>query len=360
MSPVCFACQHANPPDAKFCNECGCPCSLKPCAQCDAINDAGADECKRCGADFRDTKTCATARSEVARSTESSRDEVVGAGKARGRFIPDAISVDHFDTSTFADLTLPPDIAQSANVDFLIFPTSGTRGLESKRLDGRPAVALAPDDAGADNVDFSLFPAARVTNLGIKEKEVDALPPDSASARSRRRPKILALALLSVVCVAGFYGARYRYPFEESPDRLSQGAMTIGASTVESSPGPPSSSESAKLVPGADGKVDATAANDSLPTVIDAMEAEPTSMAQRGIANEVLNHGATVSARDVSKSVTSGVRGTDKARLPRSLAAAGSASAVSQKRVSEPSQQRSEGCADGVAALGLCDVTSGR
>jgi len=322
MSPVCFACQHANPPDAKFCNECGCPCSLKPCPQCDAINDAGADQCQRCGVNFRDASLRATAEFEVVRATESSREEVVKAGKAGERFTTDALSVNDLGTSTFADLTLPPDIAESANVDFLLFPTSEVRELESRRLRNPAAVALPPDDAGANNVDFSLFPTSRASNSAIEEKEIDALPTEPASARSRRRPTILALALLSIVCVAGFYGARYGLPFDESPDRLSQGAMTIGASAINSSsPSSATSNEPAKLVPGAEGEVDVTAANDSLHTLTDAMKPDPTSMVQRGIANE--------------------------------------RSAISQ-RVSEPSRQRPEGCADSVAALGLCNVTSGR
>ena len=51
-SPKCLFCGHGNPADAKFCNECASPLHLKPCNECDAINDRSAESCYKCGADF--------------------------------------------------------------------------------------------------------------------------------------------------------------------------------------------------------------------------------------------------------------------------------------------------------------------
>jgi ribosomal protein L40E len=48
----CSFCQHANPPDAKFCNECGSPLNLEPCARCEAVNDVHATRCHGCGAEL--------------------------------------------------------------------------------------------------------------------------------------------------------------------------------------------------------------------------------------------------------------------------------------------------------------------
>jgi ribosomal protein L40E len=48
--PQCCFCDHTNPATAKFCNECGSPLHLKPCRQCEAINDIGAKTCYKCGA----------------------------------------------------------------------------------------------------------------------------------------------------------------------------------------------------------------------------------------------------------------------------------------------------------------------
>jgi ribosomal protein L40E len=52
FSPKCLFCGHGNPADAKFCNECASPLHLKPCNECDAINDRSAESCYKCGADF--------------------------------------------------------------------------------------------------------------------------------------------------------------------------------------------------------------------------------------------------------------------------------------------------------------------
>jgi len=45
----CIFCAHVNPAGAKFCNDCGSPLHLKPCRQCDAINDRDARRCYNCG-----------------------------------------------------------------------------------------------------------------------------------------------------------------------------------------------------------------------------------------------------------------------------------------------------------------------
>jgi hypothetical protein len=47
---MCSFCDHRNPAGAKFCNECAFPLHLKPCNQCDAINDQAATNCYKCGA----------------------------------------------------------------------------------------------------------------------------------------------------------------------------------------------------------------------------------------------------------------------------------------------------------------------
>jgi hypothetical protein len=46
----CRFCEHDNPADARFCNECGSPLYLKPCPQCEAVNDNAALQCFQCGA----------------------------------------------------------------------------------------------------------------------------------------------------------------------------------------------------------------------------------------------------------------------------------------------------------------------
>lgn len=49
---MCPFCDHRNPADAKFCNDCASPLHLKPCSQCSRVNDQAATNCYDCGAAF--------------------------------------------------------------------------------------------------------------------------------------------------------------------------------------------------------------------------------------------------------------------------------------------------------------------
>jgi len=44
----CLFCSHANPAGSRYCNECGSPLRLKPCPECDAVNDLEAVNCYQC------------------------------------------------------------------------------------------------------------------------------------------------------------------------------------------------------------------------------------------------------------------------------------------------------------------------
>jgi hypothetical protein len=49
---MCPFCDHRNPADAKFCNECASPLNLKPCSQCNRVNEQAATRCYECGTAF--------------------------------------------------------------------------------------------------------------------------------------------------------------------------------------------------------------------------------------------------------------------------------------------------------------------
>lgn len=49
---LCLTCGHRNPVGARFCNACGGPLHLKPCAQCEAFNTRAAAHCHQCGEAF--------------------------------------------------------------------------------------------------------------------------------------------------------------------------------------------------------------------------------------------------------------------------------------------------------------------
>src|SRR3569833_3304295 len=48
----CHFCTHGNPAGSKFCNQCGSPLDLKPCAKCEAMNHVAVDRCYQCGTAF--------------------------------------------------------------------------------------------------------------------------------------------------------------------------------------------------------------------------------------------------------------------------------------------------------------------
>ena len=55
MSQIsCSFCTNPNPPEAKFCTQCGSPLGLKPCPACEAVNAAAAERCRQCGAAFNE------------------------------------------------------------------------------------------------------------------------------------------------------------------------------------------------------------------------------------------------------------------------------------------------------------------
>ena len=45
----CPSCDHANPSNSHFCNQCGMPVHFEACGRCDAINLRGATSCHKCG-----------------------------------------------------------------------------------------------------------------------------------------------------------------------------------------------------------------------------------------------------------------------------------------------------------------------
>ena len=107
MSSVCCPCQHTNPADAKFCNQCGQPLRQKPCAQCDAINYVGARNCEHCGADFNEAKiaTFESAPSVSATLSQSRSARAAHSGAGFNFEKINTVSADHADQSILAEIT---------------------------------------------------------------------------------------------------------------------------------------------------------------------------------------------------------------------------------------------------------------
>jgi hypothetical protein len=76
-SASCHFCTHRNPAGSKFCNQCGSPLDLKPCAKCEAMNHIAVDRCYQCGAPFAIAENLEFA--EVAASGANASAAVPGA-----------------------------------------------------------------------------------------------------------------------------------------------------------------------------------------------------------------------------------------------------------------------------------------
>src|SRR5262252_1394876 len=71
-SAGCSFCEQVNPPVAKFCNACGAPMHLVPCARCGAVNDPkAATTCYQCDAALPETRLGDFARSSSGAETSA-------------------------------------------------------------------------------------------------------------------------------------------------------------------------------------------------------------------------------------------------------------------------------------------------
>lgn len=66
----CTFCDHANPPQSKFCNACGAPLHLTLCSNCDALNDKTASTCYKCDTALPSSRIEALALAAAAQDDE--------------------------------------------------------------------------------------------------------------------------------------------------------------------------------------------------------------------------------------------------------------------------------------------------
>ena len=156
----CPFCANRNPQGARFCNECGSPLHLAPCANCEAVNDVEARACHRCGV-----------------ALDRERDaELVGAGGVERAEGVDVLAA-----------------ASRANV-----PTALSSWLDEvgapRRTPSRPppvAPAAPEPPSFGDEPSFSI------------DSDVDAQDSPRALARPRNHRIVAALALVLVIAGAG-------------------------------------------------------------------------------------------------------------------------------------------------------------
>ena len=199
-SACCSFCRHANPIGAKFCNACGCILRLKPCEQCDAINDLNAPNCHQCGADLFDL-TAPKHASAGTRALVASSPSVVGS-----------------DTVTAEPNTFQNEL------------TNDSASLSAVRLD--PFWRESWVVAGSRP---PVLPATPARQDDVLAKH-SAVVFGSALWVKCRRQATLATALVIAAGVAGFYGYEQSNPIDASIHKQSVGSIAIGTASIGSLP----------------------------------------------------------------------------------------------------------------------------
>ena len=196
----CRFCRHANPPGAKFCNECGSPLHLRPCSHCEAVTDASAGTCHQCGAAF----DAEDAPSIVAVSAHAATSEARSAlPETHGDRMPpaprDSATRPRISVRSDADEDVPAssDLTRVAEPD----PSTHIPEWLAERFDAANRVEIARDRT--PSAESQPNASSRATSEEREEAPPRSLLAEYDAHSPRRRPSpLLAIAAVAVAAVA--------------------------------------------------------------------------------------------------------------------------------------------------------------
>jgi hypothetical protein len=390
FSSKCLFCGHVNPADAKFCNDCASPLHLKPCHECDAINDRSTQSCYKCGADFpvqiaTTQEGPATLESQApsgrSRVGEFRRDPGLSLGSAEGTL---------FDR----DPGLPPPSAEGT-----IEAHARRSRREAEQAPAHEVEVIARERPLGGRI-TRLFPAVeratQVVPVRIRE---------TSAGRSRVARAALSTLLVIAVALSGYFVYRsstqlgdrlqatqsnpsnadaVRAPSSvgvppNSPASIGRGAsgVAVGGSTGAGAPVAPQTDETASLV--RQGRI-----RTSVPDRLDGETRSPAESAAAALSPSTVTNVAPgrslavrvdpetkarrtatgIAAKADDKTTTPGSRPATKPESNRSTTAYPNPAALGPRasdirgnRVAD--RQRPGACTEGVAALGLCEQRPG-
>jgi hypothetical protein len=230
MRPTeCSFCQHANPPDAKFCNACGAPLYLLPCPHCGAVNDATASVCHQCAGKLQGPA------SRAATPLSGARRVAAGGSTASGGGVPDlappgspadALEADARMAATLQHLRQllePSDPDPLANATAEATPDPDL----PFPVQDRKAVAARPD-----------APAAYPVSAAGEPRAFRAEPP---TARRGRRALAVGAVLLGCFVAAYFFylGMAPRPPAGVADNADAGGSSAVATGAVVGARGEP-------------------------------------------------------------------------------------------------------------------------
>jgi len=345
LFPQCPFCNHANPAGAKYCNDCGSPLHLKPCDQCEAINDLVASDCYSCGTEFPVASAAPEAAALVSPALNTTAASATLSDTGLGRAPP------------FESLAESHDI-----------PLRGRGNETAGRTRDYTVEVVAREPRPLDGGVASLFSAAQ-----------QVVPLLDLGFAPRRRPLprlalavVLPAALLTAVGVSAYYV--YRHQVQPSGS-LSSGPPDPAARTGVTAS---SVSQNAKGMIGTDGvngqgpTPRQTPAVTPPPRVSTTDHAAPAQQpvsaavgvarapgAETAIAAEPPHKTTRVAASRVAP--VRSAAGPSTSTYRAAAAAAPMQLPLSNSRVNvPPDAPRPTACTEAIAALGLCSLPSRR
>lgn len=186
---MCPFCDHRNPGDARFCNACASPLHLKPCKQCDAVNDEAATNCYKCGAAY-----AVPSSMPGATPTLPAADSTLAPATTDGVATAASMTPPGFATSALPAgrrLLRPGQFAAAVIATMLIVGAYEAYRINVATPDASEATSqpiVAPD-----NNETAATPAARVIALKPVQPEITATLPAPIPPTNTETPKPASL-----------------------------------------------------------------------------------------------------------------------------------------------------------------------
>jgi hypothetical protein len=335
----CSFCQHANPPEAKFCNACGAPLYLVPCPHCGAVNETTAIACHQCARklEVRADGPAPPAARVLRSAGGGARVLAASAPDSLALKPPTSDALDP-DAETFATLQRLRQLLEESDPG----AAAGSPGQENP-APPVPHVAREP----ANPADAPRYPVSAVTEPTARRHEPRA---------ARRGPLVVVIgaAALAVLAASAFYAYRWVADTRALPmaDKARDAGAPVAAGTIgkadsAAAEAPAGSTPATGVTPAATNPIRGPAS--TIPPVRpgtvdpgDAKRPETGASARLPAAAADPRRGGT-EARDSS----SGVPAAAPVAAPRSRATEAAAGFELQ-------QPRLGPCTEAMAALGLC------
>jgi hypothetical protein len=276
MSSVsCHFCAQRNPAESKFCNQCGSPLDLKPCAKCEAMNHIAVDRCYQCGTPFAidENREFAEAGAGNAAAARSGAGEIgVESGLPRqepANPLPDRIPV--VLSQRMDPASAPADAGRHEQAHAQASAKDVARADDDPWIDPRRAIGTARHTApvaerrGATRAAFASVAVCALVGAGYYAYQAQMLPRIADVARAlhlNNHPTSGATPSSSSATAASSpSGSAPASPAAAAREESGQGSTAAGAPTVA-----PATSAAAAGASPPGGTNDAAASTSAVPS----------------------------------------------------------------------------------------------